>query len=275
MKRLILAVFTLALFALAACLPVPAQKTVPKPDVVVVGIGAKNPTFDESKYPHLTFVYTPGLVSQAQLGKTSRMALEAVAGDVVRDVMKGEPEILAQWWDEKDLDKHVVLLDASGVGAWEGWVGRRDTYMESSMSVRRMMMTKHVSLGEVYKDVVEKGKKAEVKAGKPFDVKDIDAVMNRKLPDFDVTTAAGEIRPISSWTENGKPTLVLFFRLPDYINMNAEADTMNPKVQPTSRLGALTSFAKGMVEHTMGSKYEAPFYNLEMEVFKYDAMPRR
>ena len=100
--------------------------------VIMIGIGDKNPTLDQGIYSHAKFYYTPELKSQAELSTNEKAALSFLGGTKSsREIFKGEPKILADWWDETDLRGHAILFDKNGTGFWQGWVDRRDDILDS------------------------------------------------------------------------------------------------------------------------------------------------
>jgi len=100
-------------------------------NVIMIGIGGKNATFDESKYPDLSFYYTPNLVSKAELGETAKSAL-SLFGDGAREIFEGKPDILAKWWDDKDLRNYALLFDKNGVGTWQGRLNIEDNLVRTA-----------------------------------------------------------------------------------------------------------------------------------------------
>lgn len=231
-------------------------------DVVMVGIGAKNPTFDEGRFPDLQIVYTPGLVSQAQTGGTGKAAL-ALLGSGVQEIFKGSPKILEEWWDKTDLRNHAILFDKNGVGSWEGNLGSGGAGDETSHFLGSIGYGKDRSLEKMMRVICRKGKTTKLKAKKEFKPKKDDPVLDRKMPDFDVVTVADETKPIRSLIENGRPTLVVFFQI------SPDADLQEAKESGKGKSGK--QFMKAMVRGAAGSVWEQIFVSLEREIFSFDA----
>ena len=223
-----------------------------QPELLMVGIGAKNPTFSESKFPHLNIVYTPGLKSQAQMGGTGKSALSLLGGKATREIFKGTPEFLEKWWDKTDIRYHAVLFDANGVGAWEGWIDRRDDIMDSGG------YGDDKNLGKMIKNIVKKGKTAKLK-NKKFNAKKPDALLNMEMPDFEVVSARNVGASINSLIEDGKPTLVVFFQIPP------DADLQSAKESGAGKSSG--GFLKSMVQATAGADWENMFKRLEGQFF--------
>jgi hypothetical protein len=219
-------------------------------DVVMVGIGAKNPTFHESRFPDLTIVYTPGLVLEKQTGgRGGVLAMLAV------EELKGTPEVLATWWDETELHHHAILFDKNGVGAYEG-----KYYFETGMA-------EEDPFEDAFQQFCTKGKTTKYKASKEFNPKKDDPVLNRKMPEFDVVTVSGETKPISSFIENGRPTLVVFFRIPP----DADLSVQEAKESFAGKTGR--EFMQAMASAGAAAEYEGIFVNLEKDIFRYDVVP--
>jgi len=225
-------------------------------DVIMVGIGAKNPTFDESRFPDLQIVYTPGLVSQAQTGGTGKAAL-SLLGSSVQEVFKGSPKILEEWWDKTDLRNHTILFDKNGVGSWEGFIGRRNGILNSAG------YGKKEELEKMLKRICKKGKTTKLKAKKRFKSKKVDTILNRKMPEFNVVSVSGETKSISSLIDNGRPTLVVFFQI------SPDSDLQEAKVSGKGKSGK--QFMKAMVRGAAGAGWEHTFVSMESELFSFDA----
>jgi len=231
--------------------------------VVMLGIGAKNPTFDESRFPHLTFVYTPGLVSQAKFGGTGKAAV-ALAG--AQEVFKGTPEVLERWWDAEDIRSHALLFDKNGICSWEGYIRQRaiqDIKGNPKDTKLGEMMARLVYKGETTKPDPKKKFRPEKKFFKDFFHPQYDPLLRIKMPEFDVTTLSGETIKISSLIETGRPTLVVFFQI------TPDADLQEAKESHKGKSGK--EFFSAMVRGAAGSKFEELFINMESQLFRYDA----
>lgn len=233
--------------------------------VVMLGIGAKNPTFDESRFPHLTFVYTPGLVSQAKLSGTGKAAVALAPG--ARETFKGTPEVLERWWDAKDIRSHALLFDKNGICSWEGNVSGRDMLGTQGCPKKTKlgeMMARLVYNGETTKPDPKKKFRPEKKLlSKDFFNPQHDPLLRIKMPEFDVTTLSGETKKISSLIETGRPTLVVFFQI------TPDADLQEAKESHKGKSGK--EFFAAMVRGAAGSKLEQLFIDIESALFRYDA----
>lgn len=226
-------------------------------NVVMIGIGAKNPTFNEAQYPHIQFYYTPRLVSKAETGETGKSVV-SMFGAAARETFAGEPKMLEQWWDEIDLRDHAVLFDKNGVGAWEGSIARDDDDLLACKG-----KGDEAELEDALETFVKDNEDADIDEGKKFNPEEHDAMLEMKLQNFDVVSAAGKKVPVTSLFANGKPTLVVFFQLSSTVNLN-EAKESGEGKSTGSFLGAMTKGAAG-------SKWSSRMISIESQLFGYDA----
>ena len=185
--------------------------------VIMIGIGAPNPTLDHGMYPHLKFYYNPDLKSQAELDANQKSALSLFGGTKAsREIFKGEPKILADWWDEIDLRGHAVLFDKNGVGYWQGWLDRRDNIFDS-----RGFGDEKV-LEDAFENIFEDNEIADYDDDKEFEVDEDDNLIERKMIDFNVVGKDNQPKSINSLVETGVPTMIVF-SIPVDIDINAIA----------------------------------------------------
>lgn len=198
------------------------------PAVVMIGIGAKNPTFDESAYKNFKFFYTPGLVNQISDQKDNKAVKGAVAafgGKSMKAGYKGEPKILEELWDKKELRYHALLYDKNGVACWEGT-------LDPFKGVIDVKGFDDIELKDALKQFVEKEKTVEKEASGEIIIKEagrgkyIDfPLAERKIPDFKVADVSGTEVSVKSITEVGTPVLVIFFELPADIDCKAAQES--------------------------------------------------
>jgi hypothetical protein len=198
------------------------------PQVKLIGIGAKNPTYDETILKEFQFYYTPGMVSQVQGGKAVKGALAAFGGTTAKAVYKGEPKLLEEFWDKKELRFHSLLYDKNGVACWEGTID----------PVKDVLDTKgfdDMTLKEALKQYVEKQKTVEKEAEGEIKIYDANSMRRgkyynyplaeRKMPDFTTTDITGKEVSIKNITETGSPVLLIFFELPADIDCKAAQES--------------------------------------------------
>lgn len=219
-----------------------------KVNMIMVGIGGQNPTLDHGKYPHLKFYYTPDLKSEAQLSTNEKSALSLFGGmKASREIFKGEPKILADWWDEIDLRGHAILFDKNGVGFWQGWIDRANDILDSRG------YGEEKDLDDALEAVLEDQETADFDDNKEFEADENDNLIERKMVEFNVVNKKGENFSVKSLVETGKPTMLIFFSIPIDIDINAVA---NKEKREESFLGSLTQTAAG-------NEYEKLFQRIE------------
>lgn len=229
---------------------------IPDVKVIMLGIGAKNATFDETRFPHLSFFYTPELISQAQLDGTEKSALSLLAGDATREVFEGKPELLAKWWDETDIRSHAILFDKNGVGTWQGWIDRKDELMDSRG------YGDEEELEDAFEFLFEDEEVTELDADKEFDYEDNDCLIESKIPDFEVTSVSGEKKSIKNMVEDGKATLLVFFQIPSDVDLVAAKKEVKKE-------DGLSGFLGGLTQTVAGEEWEQTIIKIENQLFQY------
>lgn len=222
------------------------------PKVVMLGIGEKNPTLDESKYPNLEFYYTPGLNSQAKGGKAVK-AFGAMSGGA-KETYAGKPEFVAEMWNEKDMDGSFMLFDKNGLCVTQGY-----NILQQDSDIGERLCADKNPLRDHLKKYVKKEKTGKA-TRKKMKLKKSDFMVGREMPGFDVITLDGNSIPVNDVTNSGEPTLVVFFHLPEDLDIDeAEEADQNKK----SGKGFLSSMAQGAA----GASVTNIFENLESQFF--------
>ena len=223
-------------------------------NVIMIGIGAKNPTFDESKFPNLKFYYTPGLVSKAELDETAKGALSLFAGETAREVFEGKPDILAKWWDEMDLRNYALIFDKNGVGTWQGKLNIEDDLVEDSEGEGE-----ESSLEDTFEFLIEDGNTVDFDEDKEFDCEDDDSIIETKLPDFEVVAPDSSKIMISELMSNDKPTMIVFFQISKDVDINAAKDADKEE--------SVGGFLSSQVQSAAGLNWKHLMKNLEFYIF--------
>lgn len=231
-----------------------AVKPVEVPEIILIGIGAKNPTFNEAQYPHLKFYYTPELAYEQQTGDGSKGA--AVLGSVADDILVGSPEFFTTINSEHDLLKCYFLFDKSGVCYTQGYnITRREGLMDATGPDDK-------SLAIAFKETVKKEKVAKPNK-KEMKLKKSDFMIGYKMPDCKIVDASGKEIGTNAITENGKPALVLFFQLASDIDIQAA------KESGAGKTGG--AFMKDMMNGAKGATITGFCEKIESEFFGHDA----
>ena len=230
-KLFLIAVLSLASFTVFAQI----SKLAPK--VVVLGVGEKNPTLDESQYPNIKFYYTPELKDNAE-------------------TFSGKPEFLATLWNDKNLKETFMLFDKNGVCVTQGYrLLSQNSDIGAKLCVDKEALQNHL------KSYVKKGKEGK-ESTKEMKLKKSDYMIGYKMPEFNVSTPSGEEVSFSSIVE-GQATLVVFFQLSSDIDI-AEGK----KADQSGKSGR--AFMSAMAQGAVGSGVTKLFDNLESQFFNYD-----
>ena len=233
-----------------------------KPKVVVVVLGPKNPTFDESRFPDLHFYYTPNLVLKTYKKaskKTNKKAWSAAiglghtAGAEANDRYTGEPAAIVE---NKIHSGITYLLDKNGVIAGKTFNGKKE-YFNSNMSMMvdfKKFQRKIVSesFGELLKSLIKKGE--TVKKGKA-NYQDI----GTDFYNFKVSDGNGLEHNMSRLIE-GTPATLLYF-----IYINPEYDLNKGKESGAGKKGK--DYMNQVAQTVAAEKQIEPLYNLEKGIF--------
>ncbi len=238
-----------------------------KPKVIVVVLGAKNPTFDESKFPDLHFYYTPelklskngGIYGKASKNKkknawSSALGMGATSHAEATQNYTGEPAVL--------VEKHVgsgtaYIFDKNGRVNAETFNGKREDFnnktkfMVDFNKMKRSWKTE--SFGDLMKLLVKKGE--TMKPPKKFKTSHL---LGKEVYAFEVEDKDGNKADIQSITKGNPATLLLFLYVsPKYdFNQGKESgagkkgkDYMNQVAQTVAadrQIGPLYSLEKGI-----------------------------
>lgn len=244
---------TVLISLLVLTLGINAKSKQPVPEIIMIGIGERNPTFNESLYPDITFYYTPDLVSQAQAGEAVKAAV-ALSG-AARESFSGEPEFIANVNDEHDLKKAFFVFDKNGVCYSHGYdIGRRGDLIKT-------VGIDGNSLGDTFKDVLTKEKEAK-KSKKEMKIKKDDFMLGHQMPDFNIVSPDGASVSIKSITESGKPVMIIFFQLSKDLDIQAAKESGKGK--------SGKSFGKAMLSGAAGVTLTNLCNSIESEFFQYD-----
>jgi len=212
------------------------------PKVVILGIGEKNPTLDESQYPNLEFYYTSALISNATIDD--------------KETFSGEPEFLATLWNDKNMKEAFMLFDKNGVCVTQGYrILSQNADIGAKLCVDKDNLQNHL------KNYVKKGKEGK-ESSKEMKLKKSDFMIGYKMPEFNVVTPTGEEKSINSIL-TGQPTLIVFFQL------SSDIDIAEGKEADQSGKSGKQFFA-AMAQGAAGSKTTKLFVNLESQFFNYD-----
>lgn len=223
------------------------------PNVVLIGIGEKNQTFNENLYPNLKIYYTPDLKPVNSASETGSAVNSLV--DVAKFTYEGTPDFIKTLWNEKEIDKAFMMFDKNGLCVSQGYNILKQNDIGSRFCTDKKPLSEHVK-NTVKKDKTGKAAKKEMK------LKKSDFMIGFSFPDFELTDAAGKTAKIADIL-GGKATLVVFFNIPSNI------DTQVAKESGKGKSGK--AFLKGMVSGAAGAGLSSVFIELESQIFEYDA----
>lgn len=174
--------------------------------IVVVFMGEKNATFDESMFPNCDFYYTPGIVATEKKANTlSGKIAGSITGDDYSETydvsFSGTPEAAY-----KTKMTETVLFDKNGYVS-----GLYKSFENIALSPKKNLQgtIDFVHYNAISKDYIKKGdetKKAKKAPKKPKHLFDYHGM---EIPfDFEVENAAGEKKSIRSLVK-GEPLTIL------------------------------------------------------------------
>jgi len=239
--------------------------------VVVVVLGPKNPTLDESKFPDLHFYYTPDLKLQmskkAAVNNSSKHAWSSALG-VGRtahaennDTYTGKPEILVE---NGIASGYACILDKNGIingkifSGKQAYFNSKTNFMVKFNRTQRKWETE--SLGDLLKNLVKKGetyqapkkKKKSKHPPKKFTV-------GQSVGSFDVVDENGTKKDIQSLVKGDPATLLLF------LYINPEYDFNKGKESGAGKKGK--DYMNQVAQTAAADKQIAPLFNLEKGIF--------
>jgi len=238
-----------------------AKSDAPDMDIIFVGLGAKNPTFDESAFPHLKFYYTPGLKSKAEVGETGKKVvglLAAATGGDIQEQMGGEPAFISKWIEEQTLIARGVLFDKSGVCAWEGPLNKKDIYDSEGEGDEE-------NLEDAIKKFATKGKEADFDDEKEFEADDDDALVEMKLPELELTDVSGTVVKTSDIIGKGKAVLMAFFRIPEDVDFKKAEEDISKEKDGGKWWAAVGTSMAGKISIELFKEIEDDVYDYEIE----------
>ena len=263
----------LALFGLAVVVSmgsVFAQMKIQPSKVVVVMLGAKNPTFDESKFPDLKFYYTPGLKLEDNggiYGKKSKnkkknawssaLGVGAASHDEAVNKFSGTPEELVK---AEAGSGYAYVFDKNGVIAGKLFSGKQQYFNKNTKFMVSFNKMKRSWESETFdglmKDLVKKGNTVKpAKKPKKHD---------RYEPGYDIPGAEiadkdGNKVNLKELTKSDPATLVYF------AYVNPEYDLNAGKESGAGKKGK--DYSNDVAMTIAAEKQISPLYELESGIY--------
>jgi hypothetical protein len=238
--------------------------------VMVVVLGPKNPTFDESKFPDLKFYYLPdiklskngGIYGKASKNKKKNAWSSALGVGATSHAEKdqnytGKPAIVV----EKHIASGTVyvfdkngLSNAEVLGAQysDDFITNQTKFMVDFNKMKREWETE--TFGSLMKSLVKKGETM-----KPPKKHKTSHLLGRKIYAFQVTDASGKEYDIQNMTKGDPATLLMF------LYINPEYDFNKGKESGAGKKGK--NYMNDVSQSMAADKQIAPLYNLEKGIF--------
>lgn len=178
-------------------------KIVPK--IIVIGIGEKNPNFDESQFPDLNFYYTPTLDIDYGSEEMVAAAIKAATNPFYKAegvTYAGTPEYITGV--EREPANMALLFDNEGTCYTIAYNLNHD--LAGARTNNKKTLADNLS------DVVKKGKTAKA-AKKPYTEGRPHSLIGNKVENFPIQSLDGENLELADLLGT-EPTLVVFFSLP-------------------------------------------------------------
>lgn len=194
-----------------------------QPKTVVIFLGDKNPTFDESTFPDLEFYYTPEMkLEDSGFGKgsdnenarawSSALGVGKTAASETNANFTGEPAILVEGRVSSGhayiLDKNMRIYAKAYNGDDLGFSSGSD-FLVKFNNLQRIWETE--SFGSIMKDLVKKGE--TIKPPKKFKKNSSDFTIGKVIKDFEIKTKNGNATSIESVVKDQNASLIVFVYL--------------------------------------------------------------
>lgn len=177
------------------------------PKIIVIGLGEKNPKFDESQFPDLNFYYTPTIAIDYGSEEMIAAAIKSATNPFYKPepvIFSGTPEWIVQTQKNRGAESTFLLFDAEGTCYTIGY------NLVKSIAGARCANKK--SLADNLSDVVKKGKTAKA-AKKPYSEGSPHSLIGNKVENFPIQSLEGENLELADLLGE-EATLVVLFHLP-------------------------------------------------------------
>ncbi len=229
------------------------------PKIIVIGLGEKNPYFDESQFPDLDFYYTPTLKvdygSEDIVGSDTTVTIDL--NYKLKDVTySGKPEYITAVANKKDPRNMFLLFDKKGICYTFGF--KLDD--KNDMELRKCD-NKEIVLDNLVK-IVKKGKSAK-KAKKPFSPEKPQSIVGNKIENFPVQNLKGDTIELNKLL-GGEATMVVFFNLPSMVDIRPISKTEMKALDKLNSKNAKARFDIGEQSTNILYELEKQFFKLKL-----------
>jgi len=238
-----------------------------QPKVVVILLGSKNATLDESNFPDLHIYYTPelSLKTSAKASKnvnknawSSALGVGRTAGKESHDAYMGKPQELVN----KGVSSGTAFIfDKNGRVNAETFNGKQEYFNTKTKFLVKFNKLKRSweseTFGDLMKSLVKKGN--TIKPAKTPKKPLKKYAIGHGINDFKVSDKDGNLHSIQSLVKGNPATLVLF------LYINPEYDLNKGKESGADKKGK--DYMNQVAQTMAADKQIAPLYNLEKGIF--------
>jgi hypothetical protein len=175
------------------------------PKIVVIGIGEKNPHFDESQFPDLNFYYTPTINIDYGDEEMVAAAIKKATNPFYKpqpEIWTGTPEWILKVQYNRGAESAFLLFDGEGTCYTIGYNLVKDIAGAQCANKKK--------LADNLNDVVKKGKTAKA-AKKPYSVDKPHSLIGNKVENFPIQNLDGENIELADLLGDGATLVVLFY----------------------------------------------------------------
>lgn len=229
------------------------------PKIVVIGMGEKNPNFDESQFPDLNFYYTPTIDIDYGTEEMVAAAIKKATNPFYKPqpvLYSGTPEWIVKTEENRGAESTFLLFDAEGTCYTIGYNLVKD--------VAGARCENKKSLNDNLSDVVKKGKTAKA-AKKAYSEGSPHSLIGNKVENFPIQSSAGENIELSDLLGE-EATLVVIFHLPLDIDFRP-LPTQEEMKALGKKEGSKAQFKANLIQE-MGKDATEVLRELETQFFK-------
>jgi hypothetical protein len=238
--------------------------------VLVIVMGPKNPSFNESRFPDLAFYYLPdiklstngGVYGKASKNKkknawSSALGIGATSHAEATQNYTGEPAVVVE---KKIASGTVYVFDKNGLSNAEmmgaqyadDFITNQTKFMVDFNKMKRSWETE--TFGSLMKSLVKKGE--TMKPPKKFKTAHL---LGKKIYAFQVEDASGKTYDIQNLTKGNPATLLMF------LYINPEYDFSKGKESGAGKKGK--TYMNDVAQTAAADKQIKPLYDLESGIF--------
>lgn len=227
------------------------------PKIIVIGLGEKNPNFDESQFPDLNFYYTPTLDIDYGSEEMVAAAIKAATNPFYKPEevkFSGTPEFIVSI--KRERASTFLLFDGEGACYTIGYNLVKD--------IAGARCENKKSLSDNLSDVVKKGKTIKA-AKKPYSEGSPHSLVGNKVENFTIQNLAGENIELADVLDD-KATLVVLFHLPLDVDFRP-LPTQEEMKALGKKEGSKAQFKANLIQE-MGKDATEVLRELETQFFK-------